>query len=85
MNNKNFFFSETKRIISKPLQNTLRLSKEPLSNVYILIRLQLGKSLQNVKKINNELMFYKLKPEHPGEHHGEDDNVVRTQNLVQSQ
>lgn len=30
-------------------------------------------------------MFYKLKPEHPGEHHGEDDNVVRTQNLVQSQ
>ena len=57
MNNRNFFFSEIKRNyieIQKPLQNTLRLSKEPLSNVYILIRLQLGKSLQNVKKINNE-------------------------------
>ena len=55
MNNRNFFFSEIKRNyieIQQPLQNTLRLSNEPLSNVYILIRLQLGKSLQNVKKIN---------------------------------
>ena len=51
-----------------PLQNPLRLSNEPLSNVYILIRLQLGKSLQNVKKINNELLFFNVKPEHPVGH-----------------